>query len=101
MLDDELAALWLKDVQNERNPAFELVVMRRLEQALFRRAIALTVAVIAAVTLFLAFCAPILTAIWGQTFGHFVSAPVVALFLMAISFVLSKMSANPGHAKAT
>lgn len=100
MLDDELAALWLKDVQHERNPVFELVVMRRMEQVLFRRAIALTVAVIAAVTLLLAFYAPVLTAIWGQTFGHFVSAPMVALFLMAFSFVLSKMSANPRQAKA-
>ena len=96
MLDDELVVLWLKDVQKERNQAFELIVMRRMEQVLFRRAIALTVAAIAAVTLFLAFYAPVLTAIWARTFGHFVSAPMVALFLMAFSFVLSKMSANPG-----
>ena len=95
MLDKSLAALWLRDVQRERNPAFALIVMRRLEQAQFRRAIALTVAAIATGTLLLAFCAPVLIPICEQTFGRFISAPVMALFLMAFSFVLSGVAGKP------
>ena len=92
MLDENLAALWLRDVQRERNPAFGLIVMRRMEQVQFRRAVALTVAAIATGTLLLAFCAPVLIPICEQTFGHFISAPVMALSLMAFSFVLSGMA---------
>lgn len=92
MLDKNLAALWLRDVQRERNPAFALIVMRRMEQAQFRRSIARTVAGIATGALLLAICAPVLIPICEQTFGHSISAPVMALFLMALSFVLSRIA---------
>lgn len=94
MLDDELTALWHKDVQRERNPAFELAVMRRMERVFFWRAAGLNLANVAALTLLLVFCAPILTATWLQTFAPFVSAPVMALLLMVFSYALSKLPAN-------
>lgn len=96
MLDDELAALWRKERQRERNPAFELTVMRRMEHAIFRRTLALTLAVIAAVTVLFAFCAPALAVLWQQTFGHFVSAPVLACLLMIFSYGLSKLYPKMG-----
>jgi hypothetical protein len=92
MLDDELAALWRKEIERERNPAFEIAVMRCVERTIYRRAIVLTIVLVAASTLLLAFFAPPLTAVWRQTFAHFISAPVVALFLWALSLLLSKQS---------
>jgi hypothetical protein len=95
MLDDELTALWRKEIERERNPAFEIAMMRRIERALYRRAIVLTFAVVVAATLLLGFFVPLMTAVWRQTFAHFVSAPVLALLLMALSILLSKISVNP------
>lgn len=94
MLDNELAILWQQDVQRERNPAFALVLIRRMEQSIFRRAVALNLAAVAAATLLLFFCVPALTAAWRQTFAHFVSAPVVAFLFMVLSYALSKLSTN-------
>jgi len=99
MLEDELTALWRKEVTCERNPVFELEVMRRIERTLYRQAIALNLAVVAAATLFLAFFTPVLTAVWRQTFAHFVSAPVAALLLMALSILFSKMSRGAPRAR--
>ena len=91
MLDDELGALWRKDVERERNPAFELVLMRRMEHALLRRAIVLNFVGVAVASLLLAYCAPPFTVLWQQTVAHFVSAPLMAFLLMALSILLSKM----------
>jgi hypothetical protein len=99
MLEDELAALWRKEIAHQRNPVFELEVMRRVERALYRQAIALNLALVAAATLFLAFLTPVLTAVWQQTFAHFVSAPVAALLLTALSILFSMMSGGAPRAR--
>jgi len=94
MLDDELAALWRKEIERERSPGIEIAVMQRIERDLYRRAIVFNLTAVAAATLLLAFFVPMLTAVWQQTFAHFVSAPAAALVLSALSFFLSKMTAN-------
>jgi predicted ABC-type exoprotein transport system permease subunit len=96
MLDDELAALWRKDVQRERDPVFELTIMRRMEQVIFRRTLALTLVAITVVTVLFAFCAPLLAVMWQQTFGHFINAPMTACFLMVLSYALSKLYLKRG-----
>jgi hypothetical protein len=101
MLEDELAALWRKEVTRERNPVFELEVMRRVERTLYWQAIALNLALVVAATLFLAFLTPVLTAVWRQTFAHFVSAPVAALLLTALSILFSKMGRTRARFKAS
>lgn len=100
MLEDELTALWSKEVQRERDPAFELAVMRRMEQLVFRRTLALNVALIAAATVLLAFSAPALTAIWQETFGRFINAPGLACLFMIVSYALSRPRPKMGGQRA-
>ena len=57
-LDTELAAAWSKEVMREHNPAFSIAVMRRIERALYLRALVMNIAVVSAVMLFFIIFAP-------------------------------------------
>ena len=91
MLDDELAALWHREVSDERNPTFTLTLLRRIERNLFWRAIAFNIVAVCAATLLLAFIAPILAIFVRQNFMSFVSGPVAAALLTAFGVLLSRM----------
>lgn len=89
-LDTELTAVWNEEVARESNPAFSIAVMRRIERTLYRRALVMNIAVIAAaIVLFIVF-APMLTVLWRQSFGHSLNALTLAVLLSGFSVFLSK-----------
>ena len=89
-LDTELAAAWSKEVMREHNPAFSIAVMRRIERALYLRALVMNIAVVSAVMLFFIIFAPVLTTVWRQSFAHFFDGLTLVFLLSALSVFLSK-----------
>ncbi|HEY4054049.1 MAG TPA: hypothetical protein VGL74_09910 [Terriglobales bacterium] len=94
-LDAELAAVWSEEIARENNPAFSIAVMRRIERTHYRRALVMNIAAVSAATLFLIVFAPMLTTLWQRSFAHFLSTPMLAFLLSALSVVFVEMPRSP------
>lgn len=84
-LDAELAAVWNEETAREHNPAFSIAVMRRIESTRYRRALVMNIAAVSTATLFFIIFAPMLTTLWQRSFAHFLSTPILAFLLSALS----------------
>lgn len=94
-LNTELEAVWNEEIAREHNPAFSITVMRRIESSHYRRALVMNIAAVFLATLFLIIFAPMLTTLWQRSFAHFLSTPLLAFLLSALSIFFVEMSAAP------
>ena len=89
MQDIELPALWQAETAKACDPGFDLAVMRRLDRDLFQRRIAATLAIAAAMSLFVALAMPALTGLLRHSVAHYAVGPVLSILLTGIGALLS------------